>query len=97
MADNLHPHHYAVRHSHRVGVGFELQGIPSSLESYYQQAGRAGRDGLPAECCLLWSAQDFVVSLQVCGLGPCPNYCAVLCCSVVHNKACQPLRMPAAT
>eukprot|EP00775_Hariotina_reticulata_P009775 gene9775-9932_t len=36
-------------------------GIPSSLEAYYQQAGRAGRDGLPARCCLMWTPQDFNV------------------------------------
>lgn len=33
-------------------------GMPSSLEGYYQQAGRAGRDGLPAKCTLLWSQAD---------------------------------------
>jgi len=39
-------------------------GIPKSIEGYYQETGRAGRDGDPAQALMLWGAGDFATARQ---------------------------------
>lgn len=46
--------------------------MPKSMEAYYQEAGRAGRDGEPSECILLYNAQDIVTGRWMINNSP-PN------------------------
>ncbi len=47
--------------------------LPKNIESYYQETGRAGRDGLPAEALLLFGTQDIVLVRQLVETGDNPE------------------------
>ncbi|MEN0068531.1 MAG: ATP-dependent DNA helicase RecQ [Myxococcota bacterium] len=63
------------------GMGVDLPDVrlvahiqaPGSLEAYYQQAGRAGRDGAPADCVLLYGPGDALTQARIRGPNPSPG------------------------